>query len=141
MEGVTAREIRKWTDAEWVGEDADWISPSGISTDTRSLQEGEAFLALRGSNFDGNQFFEEAFDRGACVAITDSCEVAGSHPVLLVADTLRALGEIAKQYRMRFDLPVIGITGSAGKTTTKDMTAAVLGRTMRVLKTPESENN
>ena len=141
MEGVTAGEIRKWTDAEWVGGEPDWISPSGICTDTRSLKEGEAFLALRGPNFDGNQFLEEAFDRGACVAITDFCEDAGSHPVLLVADTLRALGEIARQYRMRFDLPVIGITGSAGKTTTKDMTAAVLGRTMRVLKTPESENN
>ena len=141
MEGLTAGEIRKWTDAEWVGEDADRISPSGISTDTRSLQEGEAFLALRGSNFDGNQFLDEAFDRGACFAVSDSCELAGSHPVLLVADALEALGEIAKQYRMRFDLPVIGITGSAGKTTTKDMTAAVLGRAMRVLKTPESENN
>ena len=79
MEGVTGGQIRKWTDAEWVGEDADWISPSGISTDTRSLQEGEAFIALRGPNFDGNQFLGEAFDRGACVALTDSREGAGSH--------------------------------------------------------------
>ena len=141
MEGVTAGEIRRWVDGQWVGEGADGIAPTGISTDTRTLQEGEAFLALRGPNFDGNRFVGEAFDRGACAAIADSCEGSGDQPVLRVANTLEALGEIAKQYRRRFDLPVIAITGSAGKTTTKEMTAAVLGRTMRVLKTPESENN
>ena len=123
----------------WRGSGRDFSE--GISTDTRSLKEGEAFLALRGPNYDGNRFVEEAFDRGACAAIADSCEGTGLQPVLRVADTLKALGEIAKQYRRRFELPVIAITGSSGKTTTKEMTAAVLGRTMRVLKTPESQNN
>ena len=141
MEGVTAGEIRQWIDGRWVGEEADGIAPSGISTDTRRLKQGEAFLALRGPNFDGNRFVEEAFDRGACAVIADSCEDPGDRPVLRVADTLKALGEIAKQYRRRFEIPVIAITGSSGKTTAKEMTAAVLGRTMRVLKTPESENN
>ena len=144
MEQVTVGEIRRWVDGCWLGDPADEVVPSGISTDSRKLKHGQAFLALRGPNFDGNQFVKQAFDRGACLAIVDVDGVDSSFndgPVLRVSNTLETLGLIAKQYRKRFNLPVIAITGSAGKTTTKEMVAAVLGRKLTVLKSPNSENN
>ena len=144
MEQVTVGEIRRWVDGCWLGDPADEVVPSGISTDSRKLKHGQAFLALRGPNFDGNQFVKQAFDHGACLAIVDVDGVDSSFndgPVLRVCNTLETLGLIAKQYRKRFNLPVIAITGSAGKTTTKEMVAAVLGRKLTVLKSPNSENN
>ena len=144
MEQVTVGEIRRWVDGCWLGDPADEVVPSGISTDSRKLKHGQAFLALRGPNFDGNQFVKQAFDHGACLAIVDvdGADSGGNYgPVLRVHNTLETFGSIAKQYRKRFNLPVIAITGSAGKTTTKEMLAAVLGRKLTVLKSPNSENN
>ena len=145
MEGTTLGEIGRWVGGSLHGDVSAATRPRGVSTDSRTLLAGDVFVALRGPNFDANQFVAEALDLGACAAIVDAAyegrEFEGLGPLLKVADTLRALGQIAKEYRKRFDVPVIAITGSSGKTTTKEMVAAVLERQFEVLKTPDSENN
>ncbi len=144
MHGVQLGEILQWTDAELVGILDRFISPLGVSTDSRSLAAGELFIALRGENFDGHDYVEAALEGGACAAVVERGyyeDRIGVGPLLVVDSALVALGKIAAQYRARFDLPIIGITGSAGKTTTKEMVAAVLGQRYNVLKTVGSENN
>ena len=145
MHGVQLDEILQWTDAELVGILDRSISQLGVSTDSRSLAAGELFIALRGEHFDGHDYVEVALERGACAAVVERGAYEGrginAGPLLVVESALFALGRIAAQYRARFDLPVICITGSAGKTTTKEMVAAVLGECYNVLKTVGSENN
>ena len=117
----------------------------GISKDTRTLRAGELYLALRGENFDGNQFVAEAALRGAAGAIAENPEVVGKlaekFPVIWVGDCLTALNRLAASYRERLALRVVGITGSNGKTSTKELTAAVLSSVFRVTKTEGSLNN
>ncbi|MDN5346810.1 MAG: UDP-N-acetylmuramoyl-tripeptide--D-alanyl-D-alanine ligase [Clostridia bacterium] len=114
----------------------------GISTDTRTLKPGEVFFALKGPRFDGHDFLEIAAARGAAAAVISRRPEGAAPPALvLVPDTLQALQSLAAWYRGRFNLPVIGVTGSSGKTTTKDLIAAVLGRFGPVLKTPGNFNN
>ena len=118
---------------------------TGITTDTRSLQPGEVFLALRGENFDGHQFLPTAIAKGAIAAIVDSPTPPLPHsptPHLQVPNTLKAYQSIAHWWRNQFTLPVIAITGSVGKTTTKELIAAVLAQTgFPVLKTQANFNN
>ena len=115
---------------------------SGISTDSRTLTKGEFFVALVGDRFDGHDFIAQAADRcaGGAVVSRDMGETP-IDTVVLVDDTLKALGDIAGLYRSRFDIPVVGITGSNGKTSTKDMTASVLERKYSVLKNKGNLNN
>lgn len=117
----------------------------GVSTDTRTLQAGALFIALRGVRFDGHDYVEHAVARGAAALVLEErkrgrLDTAGL-PTLWVSDTLVALGEIARYHRRRFDIPVIAIAGSVGKTTTKDITAHVLGQQWNVHKTPGNWNN
>lgn len=115
-----------------------------VSTDTRRIRKGDLFVALRGDRFDGNRFTAEAFRRGAAAAVVDSTRGlrgAGRNPVVLVPDAAEALGRIAGNYRARFAIPVIAVAGSNGKTTTKDMIAAVLRTKYRVLSTEGNLNN
>ncbi|MDR7865856.1 MAG: UDP-N-acetylmuramoyl-tripeptide--D-alanyl-D-alanine ligase [Sporomusaceae bacterium] len=116
---------------------------NGVSTDTRTIKRGNLFVALKGENFDGHDFLLRAVDNGAAGVVVSSREayVPEKTTAILVADTLAALQDIARYHRRRFTLPVIGITGSNGKTTTKDMTAAVLSGRLRVLKTQANYNN
>ncbi|GAB6137103.1 UDP-N-acetylmuramoyl-tripeptide--D-alanyl-D-alanine ligase [Halanaerobaculum tunisiense] len=111
-----------------------------ISTDTRTLQAGDVFIALVGSNFDGHDFVAEAFAKGAKLAIV-SQEVEVEGPLLVVEDTTQALQDLAAYYRRQFSLPVVAVTGSTGKTTTKDMIAAVLKQKYQTLKTQGNYNN
>ncbi len=145
MHDVQLDEILQWTEAELVGILDRPIRPSGVSTDSRSTVSGELFIALRGEHFDGHDYVEAALLRGACAAVVEKESVAryasGIGPLLVVDSALKALGQMAARYRARFDVPVIGITGSSGKTTTKEMVAAVLGHRFNVLKTIASENN
>ncbi len=96
-----------------------------VSTDTRTLGPGALFVALKGPNFDGHQFVAAAREKGAVAALVDH-EIAIDLPQVIVADPLAALSAFARDWRTRFASPVIGITGSNGKTTTKEITAAIL---------------
>ncbi|MCG8431997.1 MAG: UDP-N-acetylmuramoyl-tripeptide--D-alanyl-D-alanine ligase [Candidatus Omnitrophica bacterium] len=121
---------------------------TGISTDTRTIRPSQAFLALKGRNYDGHAFIGDALEGGArCVIGSDasllsSCSSKYARACMIaVEDTTRALGDIARRHRDRFDLPVIAVTGSNGKTTTKDMIACCLSGKCRVLKTEGTRNN
>ena len=117
---------------------------TGITIDSRKLKSGELFLALKGERFNGHSFVTEAVSSGAAAVLVmediDFSQLNGT-PVIKVRNTLAALGAIAGFHRERFDIPVIGITGSNGKTTTKDMIAAVLAEQMTVVKTEANFNN
>jgi UDP-N-acetylmuramoyl-tripeptide--D-alanyl-D-alanine ligase len=114
---------------------------SGIQTDSRTLKPGEVFLALRGDKFDGHEFVPTAIAKGAIAAIVDFEYENPGFPILKVKDTLKAYQQIARWWRDRFNIPVIGVTGSVGKTTTKELIAAVLGIKGRVHKTYGNYNN
>ncbi len=119
-------------------------SINGISTDSRTVQPGNLFFALRGENFDGHRFVDEACARGAVAAVVDPeglARVAVTVPLLVVPDTTVALGMMAMAYRNRFDIPVLAVAGSNGKTTTKEMIAAVLRTKFKVLSTEGNLNN
>lgn len=115
----------------------------GISTDTRTIQPGNLFIALSGENFDGHSYLDSAVAKGATgvVVSRSDVEIPDNAVVVTVPNTLRALQDIARYHRQRFTIPVIAITGSNGKTTTKDMTAAVLSSKLHVLKTEANYNN
>ena len=113
----------------------------GISTDTRTLQPGNAFIALRGEQFDGHDHIEQAIEKGASLIVHSRPASDVHRPALLAADGLRMLGSFAWYHRRRFHIPVIAVAGSAGKTSTKDLTAHVLGEHFKVLKTQANFNN
>ncbi len=112
----------------------------GVSTDSRTVRPGDLFFAIRGDNFDGHEYVEDAFAKGACAAVV-SDDAARSGSTLVVDDTVDALLSLAAWYRDRFDIPVVAVTGSNGKTTTKDMAAAVLSTKFRTARTRGNYNN
>lgn len=122
-------------------------SLSGVSTDTRRLQPADCFVALPGEHADGHLFIPEALAKGAGALVVSSTREApsltthGDAAVIRVPDTLYALGELARYCRRVQPIPVVGITGSNGKTTTKEMVAAVLGEDRKVLKNQGNFNN
>ncbi len=116
---------------------------SGVSTDSRRIKAGEVFFALKGPNFDGTRFVRDVASKGAAAAVVESFEpgLPASFGVILVKDTLRALGDLAAYARGLRRIPIVAITGSAGKTTTKEMIASILARSRAVLKTAGNMNN
>jgi UDP-N-acetylmuramoyl-tripeptide--D-alanyl-D-alanine ligase len=115
-----------------------------ISTDSRTIKRGELFVALRGENFDGHNFVESVVKTGAAGAIVDlnwKGEIPANFAVIRVEDTLQAYQNLAAHYRKSLSLKVLAITGSNGKTSTKDFAAAVLARRFRVTKTQGNFNN
>jgi UDP-N-acetylmuramoyl-tripeptide--D-alanyl-D-alanine ligase len=117
-----------------------------LGTDTRNMAEGCLFWALKGERFDGHDFVSQAVEKGAAGAVVRRGFDPGISPerdVVLIAvpDTLTALGDMASWWRHQYRCPVVGITGSAGKTTTKEMAAAILGRKGRTLKSRGNFNN
>lgn len=114
---------------------------NGVSTDTRSLTPGSLFVALKGPNFDANRFAAQALEQGCRYAIVDDPAVATDERYLLVSDVLSALQELGRFHRRRFDIPFVGITGSNGKTTTKELAFAVLNAAMPTLATTGNLNN
>lgn len=116
----------------------------GISTDTRTLRPKEVFIALKGNNFDGHDFIEMALAKGAIALVVDSDSYVNSSskiPILVVKNTLIAYQQVAHWWRNQFHIPLIAITGSVGKTTTKELTAAILATQGEVLKTQSNHNN
>ena len=118
----------------------DKITFQNISIDTRRIQAGDLYVALKGENFDGHDFVAQARTQGAVAAIV-SHEVPDALPQIVVADTRLALGTFAKWYRDQFSLPVLAVTGSNGKTTTKEMLASILSQCGSVLASQGNFNN
>ncbi len=116
-------------------------SAINVSTDSRNCQPGSVFFALRGDTFDGNQYAGKALENGAALAVVDNPDVVNDDRYLLVDDVLKALQSTASEYRDEFDIPVIGITGTNGKTTTKELIAACLSKKYSVHYTHGNLNN
>lgn len=118
---------------------------SCVCTDSRSIAPGSLFVALRGERFDGHDFVLEAFEKGAYAAIVEKGwnekKILPGKVVIKVADTLKALQILAKSYRKRFNIPVVAVTGSVGKTTTKEIIASLLKSRFNTLKTEGNFNN
>ena len=123
--------------AQVSGQDA-WFE--GVSTDTRTISNGELFCALSGPNFDGHEHCRGAEEKGAVGAIIERA-VETDLPTLTVDDTRRALGRLAGAWRSRFSIPIVGVTGSNGKTTVKEMIASILQVDADVLATKGNLNN
>lgn len=118
-----------------------FLETTGISTDTRKISEQCMFIALKGENFDGNQFVKQAIQSGAKYAITSEKELENNTDIFYVEDTLSFLQNLANYHRKKFSIPVIGITGSNGKTTSKELIASVLQQQYKVLFTEGNLNN
>lgn len=128
--------------AQWCGGQIDPkykdVTFFGANNDTRKLTPGQLFVALKGAR-DGHAFIPAAMQKGAAAVLCEHCE--GDYPAIVVPDVRIALGDIARQERQRLGVKVVGITGSVGKSTTKEMVASVLSGTYRVSKTPVNHNN
>ena len=120
---------------------------TGISTDTRKIKNGELFVAIKGGNFDGHSFILDAVAKGAGGVLVQEGGITNANfklpdvSFISVNDSIRALGDIGNFHRSRFNIPIIGITGSNGKTTTKEMLSAILSKKFNTLKSFGTENN
>jgi len=112
-----------------------------VCTDTRKIEKGSIFFALKGDNFNGNQFAAQAIETGCAYAVVDEKSVATGDKYLLVSDVLKALQDLANYHRRQFDIPLIAITGSNGKTTTKELMHAVLSKKFKIQYTLGNLNN
>lgn len=112
-----------------------------VNTDTRNIDSGSMFFALKGANFDGNKFADQALQSGAKYAVIDDSKYHIEGKTILVDDVLKALQELAKYHRKQLDIPIIAVTGSNGKTTTKELLNAVLSKKYKVAYTYGNLNN
>ncbi len=118
-----------------------FLEKENVSTDTRNIIKDSIFFALKGENFDANQFAQQALDNGASYVVVDDKNVAKSSKFILVDDVLTTLQNLANHHRKQFKIPVIGITGSNGKTTTKELIYTVLSKKYNTLATQGNLNN
>lgn len=118
-----------------------YLKSRKVSTDTRNVEKGALFFALKGPRFDANQFASDALDKGAAIAIIDDEKYKKDDRFILVPDVLETLQKLARHHRDQLSIPVIGLTGSNGKTTTKELINAVLSRKFNVLATKGNLNN
>ncbi len=139
METITLDDIAKAIGGVLIGERS--LPVKGIGIDSRTIEAGQLFFAIPGERTDGHQYVRLSAERGAAGAVVSkSVDAPHGFPLIYVADTIWALGCFARWYRSLFPIPVVGITGSAGKTTTKEMTAAALSARHAVLKSPQNLN-
>ena len=140
MMRMDARKVAEFTHGQLLQNGAS-VEIHGFSTDSRSIQPGELFIPLRGEKFDGHDYLTQAVQRGAAACLSE--EVIGGLrvPVIKVADTLVALGDLAAAVRRQFAGPVVGITGTSGKTTCKEMLASILASLGPGLKSAGNYNN
>ena len=141
------KDILKVTNGKMLIGDENLVCDS-FSKDTRTIQNGDIYIGIKGENFDGNKFWKQALDNGAVGVIIQDVEVSTEElknykdkTVIKVEDTLKALYEIAKYKRSLYDIPVVAITGSVGKTSTKDIIASVVSTQYKTLKTEGNNNN
>ncbi|MBU5482986.1 UDP-N-acetylmuramoyl-tripeptide--D-alanyl-D-alanine ligase [Clostridium sp. MSJ-11] len=119
---------------------------NGVSTDTRKIEKGNIFFALKGENFNGNSYINDASDKGATLCIIDEImfneeKIKEYTSIIKVENTRKALLDLAEYYRSKLNIKIVGITGSTGKTSTKDLTAAALSSKYKVFKTEGNFNN
>ena len=137
MGNISVEQAARWCggtfDPKYAG-----VTFLGANNDTRNLKPGQLFVALQGAR-DGHEFIPAALERGAAAVLCSRCE--GDYPAIVVEDPRRALGDIARQERKRIGMQMVGVTGSVGKSTTKEMIACVLEGSFRVEKTPANHNN
>ena len=143
MQPMTVREITAAVGGIWWNPREDVPAVSAVCTDSRKIIPGCLFLPWVGEKFDGHDFIDAALDTGAagCLCAKLPADLRPDKFYIKVDDTRLALRDLAAAYRDKFHIPVVQITGSVGKTTTKEMIAAVLGAKLKVLKTPENFNN
>ena len=140
MKSMTVKEIAAACGGEFFGVETLLTAPvDAIDTDTRRMKPGSLFIPIKGENFDGHDFIEKAFENGASLTLSEK-DVEG-RPYIKVESTFQALKDIAEYYRSLFDIKVIAITGSVGKTTTKEMIYSVLSQKYNVLKSEKNYNN
>ena len=137
MGTITLRQAAAWCGGT-VEEKYAEVVFRGANNDTRTLRPGQLFIALQGAR-DGHEFIHDAMKKGAAAVLCT--RMVGDYPAIYVSDPRLALGEIARRERMRIGMQIVGITGSVGKSTTKEMVAQVLETTFRTAKTPANHNN
>ncbi len=147
LKNLTIKEIIKVTKGELIQGNLEFVCKN-FSKDTRTIQKGDTYIAIKGENFDGNLFWKQALEKGAdCVIVSETSyeekdlEIYQNKNIIKVKDTLQALYQIAKLKRSFYQIPVIAITGSVGKTSTKDMVANVISQKYKTLKTIGNNNN
>lgn len=141
MDGMTIRKAAEACGGRICGT-GDFDAPLGRAViDSRAVQPGDLFVAYRGERVDGHDYIAAAFDRGAACCLAERVPEGETRPILLTPDVQTALERITAAYRATLRLPVVGVTGSVGKTSAKEMVAAVLSQRLRVLKTEGNFNN
>lgn len=118
-----------------------FLESTGVTTDTRKVSDGNMFFALSGDNFDGNTFAQDAINKGCSFAVVDNADFVKDKRYILVDNCLVALQKLARYHRDQFKIPFVGITGSNGKTTTKELISKTLGAKYKVLFTEGNLNN
>lgn len=142
MQILTSEDILKATGGRIISGGEQSLEFDGITTDSRAVKNGMLFIPLAGERFDGHDYIGSAAEHGASAALTHKDTVEADEIMLIkVDDTRKALGDIARYYKQKYFVPSVAITGSVGKTTTKDMISAVLSEHFRTLKTPNNFNN
>lgn len=141
MENLNCQEIIRVVNGTLLSGDINTVFDN-VSTDSRNIKQGDLFVPLVGEKFDGHDYISPSFEKGALGSLTQKdTGVCCDRVLIKVSDTLKALRDLAAYYRQKFNIPFVGITGSVGKTSTKDMVAGVLQRGFRVHKTQGNFNN
>lgn len=142
MKHFTLEEIAVSCGGKYVGdENLKQLSITSVERDSRRIKDGSLFLAIKGERVDGHDFIEKCYDSGAVCAVCEKAPENPSKPYILVDSTLEAVKKIALAYRNKFDIPIIGVSGSVGKTSTKEMLYAVLSQKYKTHKTEGNLNN
>ena len=142
MKPFTLAEIAAACGGTYVGDEAlKTACVTSVERDSRQIKQGSLFLAIPGERVDGHDFIEKCFDSGAVCAICEKAPKNASKPYILVPSTLQAVKKIGRAYREKFNIPVVGVSGSVGKTSTKEMLYAVLSQKFKTHKTQGNLNN
>ncbi len=142
MEPLTLEQIILAVDGQCLNSAVPNISVTSISIDSRNIEKDSLYIPIKGDKFDGHSFIEDAFNKGADIALTENKSTPSSEGILVyVKDTKKALMDLAAYYRRRFEILVVAVTGSVGKTSTKDLVAAVLSSRYKVHRTRGNFNN
>lgn len=142
MKPFTLEEIAAACGGKYVGdEEKKQLCITSVERDSRCIKDGSLFLAIKGERVDGHDYIEKCFESGACCAVCERPPINVQKPYILVDSTLEAVKKIAKVYREKFNIPIVGVSGSVGKTSTKEMLYAVLSQKFKTHKTEGNLNN